>query len=102
MTESDSGLYFGLIRLHILHHAAQKPGYGSWVIKELHSHGYEISPGTLYPMLQRVKQKGYLHSQPEGLGKRDRRFYTITSEGSRALAGAKEKGKELFGEMFNS
>ena len=102
MTESDRDLYSGLIRLHILHHAAQNPVYGSWVIKELRSHGYEISPGTLYPMLLRLKRKGYLQSQPEGLGKRDRRFYTIISEGSRALAGAKGKGKELFGEMFNS
>ena len=91
-----------MTRLHILHHAAQKLVYGSWVIKELRSYGYGISPGTLYPMLQRLERKGYLQSQPEGLGKQDWRFYTITSEGSRALAGAEGKVKELFGEMFNS
>jgi len=101
MSESDRDLYSGLIRLHILHHAAQEPVYGSWVIKELRSHGYEISPGTVYPMLQRLERKGYLRSETEGPGKRDRKFYRITSQGSRALAGAKEKVKELFGEMFN-
>ena len=31
----DKSLYSGLIRLHILHHAAQKPLYGIWIAAEL-------------------------------------------------------------------
>jgi hypothetical protein len=28
-------LYGGLIRLHVLHHAGEKPLYGHWMIEEL-------------------------------------------------------------------
>ena len=41
----------GFIRLHILHHAAQEPLVGFWMIEELRRHGYEMSPGTIYPLL---------------------------------------------------
>jgi PadR family transcriptional regulator PadR len=43
-------LFSGLVRLHILHHAAEHEIYGQWMIDELASHGYRLSPGTLYPM----------------------------------------------------
>ena len=44
-------LLSGLVRLHVLHHAAERPIYGQWMIDELARHGYRLSPGTLYPML---------------------------------------------------
>ena len=100
MSGNDKELYSGLIRLHVLHHAAERPIYGSWMIEELREHGYRISPGTLYPMLHGLARKGYLRVRPEGAGKRARRLYTITKQGSVALADAKGKVRELFGELF--
>ncbi len=102
MSDSDKHLYSGLIRLHVLHHAAERPIYGSWLIKELREHGYEISPGTLYPMLHGLANKGYLKMRQEGPGKRAKRLYTITAQGRAALADAKGKVRELFGELFES
>jgi len=102
MSGNDKDLYSGLIRLHVLHHAAEKPIYGSWMIAELREHGYEISPGTLYPMLHRLADKGYLEMRQEGPGKRARRLYTITARGRAALADAKGKVRELFGELFDN
>jgi PadR family transcriptional regulator PadR len=32
-------------------HAGEKPLYGHWMIEELRHHGYEIGPGTMYPLL---------------------------------------------------
>ncbi|MBE0530905.1 MAG: helix-turn-helix transcriptional regulator [Rhodospirillales bacterium] len=96
----DNDLYVGLIRLHVLHHAAEEPVYGGWIIEELRRHGYRISPGTLYPMLHGLERKGYLESRQDGKGKRARRLYAITHEGRHALSDAKEKVKELFGELF--
>ena len=96
----DKELYAGLIRLHILHHAAEEPIYGSWIMEELRRHGYELSPGTLYPMLHNLERKGYLRSREEREGKRMRRIYTITPEGKKAFGAAKEKVRELFGELF--
>lgn len=100
MTMGDRDLYAGLIRLHVLHHAAEGEVYGGWIIEELRRHGYRISAGTLYPMLHGLERKGHLESRQEGAGKRARRLYAITPKGRRALAGAREKVKELFGELF--
>ncbi|HBU28724.1 MAG: PadR family transcriptional regulator [Thiobacillus sp. GWE1_62_9] len=97
---SDKDLYSGLIRLHILHHAAEEAVFGLGLIEELRHHGYEISAGTLYPMLHGLEKKGYLVSREERTRQRGRRVYTITPEGREALAAAKIKVKELFGELF--
>ena len=40
-------LLAGLVRLHILHHAAEADIYGQWMIEELARHGYRMSHGTL-------------------------------------------------------
>jgi DNA-binding PadR family transcriptional regulator len=97
---TDKDLYGGLIRMHILHHAAEEPIFGLGIIEELRRHGYEISAGTLYPMLHGLEKKGYLTSRQERTGRRDRRLYEITEEGRVALIDAKSKVRELFGEMI--
>lgn len=97
---TDKDLYGGLIRLHILHHAAEEPIFGLGITEELRHHGYEISPGTLYPMLHGLEKKGYLTSRRERTGRSDRRVYEITEQGRVALTNAKTKVRELFGELI--
>lgn len=96
----ERDLYSGLIRLHILHHAVKEPIYGLGIMEELARHGYKLSAGTLYPILHGLEQKGYLRSAEERDGKHARRVYRATNEGERALAEAKVKVRELFGELF--
>lgn len=98
----DQDLFAGLIPLHILHHAGEKPIYGLWIIEELARHGYKLSAGTLYPLLHRLEKRGLLHSAPQRAGPRMRRVYKITPAGRRALSEAKRKVKELFGELFET
>jgi PadR family transcriptional regulator len=100
MKEEDQDLYSGLIRLHILHHAAEEPIFGLGIIEELGRHGYRLSPGTIYPILHGLERKGYLRCTEERLGKTVRRVYRATAKGKRALAAAKQKVQELFGELF--
>ena len=97
---TDQEFYSGFIRLHILHHASEKPVFGLWIIEELAQHGYKLSPGTLYPLLHGMEKKGYLESTRQISEGRMRRFYTITPAGKTALESAKEKVRELFGELF--
>ena len=97
---TDKDLYGGLIRLHILHHAAEEPIFGLGIIEELRRHGYEMSAGTLYPMLHGLEKKGYLRSRHERSGRRQRRVYEITKQGRVALAEARAKVEELFGELI--
>jgi DNA-binding PadR family transcriptional regulator len=96
----DADLYSGLIRLHVLHHAANEPIYGLAIIEELGRHGYRVSPGTMYPLLRGLHAKGYPRVREVREGKRMRRLYTATARGKKALDGAKAKVRELFGELF--
>jgi DNA-binding PadR family transcriptional regulator len=98
----DQDLYGGLIRLHILHHASKGPVFGLWFIEELGHHGYKLSPGTLYPLLHGLERKGYLRSINERAGKSARRMYQATPLGNKALATAKQKVSELFGELLEN
>jgi PadR family transcriptional regulator PadR len=93
-------LYAGLIRLHVLHHACKEPVYGLAMIEELRRHGYELSAGTLYPMLHGLEQKGLLRSMKYRIGGTERRVYRATKAGHSALSAAKAKVQELFGELF--
>lgn len=92
--------YSSLIRLHILHHAVQEPIFGLGIIEELARHGYKLSAGTLYPMLHDMERKGYLCSTEERSGRQVRRIYRATDLGKTTLEDAKEKVRELFGELF--
>jgi PadR family transcriptional regulator PadR len=93
-------LYSGLIRLHILHHAAKEGIFGLGMIEELARHGYKLSPGTLYPVLHGLEKNGLLRSYQQGLAGKIRRVYRTTSAGQMVLKAAKEKVRELFGELF--
>ncbi len=92
----------GLIPLHILHHACQGAVFGLGMIEELAAHGYRLSPGTLYPLLHRLEAEGLLRSRPCRAGGRVRRCYRATAAGRSALARARARVRELFGELFAS
>jgi DNA-binding PadR family transcriptional regulator len=98
----DQALYSGLIRLHILHHAANGPIFGQWMIDELANHGYRLSAGTLYPILHGMEEQGYLKSRLTQQGGRSRRLYRATPSGRAALSTARQRVQDLFGEMFET
>src|SRR3990170_8110453 len=49
-------------KIHILHHAEERPIYGQWLLEELRRHGFHVSPGTLYPLLSRMEHQGWLRA----------------------------------------
>ncbi len=97
---ADRDLYSGLIKLHVLHHAAAEPIFGLGVIQELERHGYRISPGSLYPLLHSLEQRGYIRSAEQRNGRSLRKVYRATASGKRALESAKQKVRELFHELI--
>jgi PadR family transcriptional regulator, regulatory protein PadR len=92
-------LYSGLIRLHILYHAVEGPIFGLEMARELARHGYQISLGTLYPLLHGLEKKGYLRSVEKRQGQAIRKIYRATPFGKKALAAMRSKVSELFGEL---
>lgn len=97
----ENEFFAGFIRLHILYHASREPIFGLGILRELRRHGYELSPGTLYPLLHRMDERGFLTSEKELVSGKIRRLYTITDLGRGTLADAREKVRELFGELFS-
>lgn len=93
-------LFLGFIQIHILHHAKKEPFFGSWMIDELKEHGYDISAGTIYPILHNMEHSGLLAVESKVEAGKVRKYYSITDDGAEVLDKAKEKIKELTGEII--
>lgn len=98
MPLSHHDLLSGLVPLHVLHHAAEQEIYGQWMIDELATHGYRLSPGTLYPMLHKLENKGYLASREVRSGNTRRRLYRTTGLGNEGLEIARRQLREFLDE----
>jgi DNA-binding PadR family transcriptional regulator len=92
--------FLGFVKVHVLHHAAQEPVYGLALLAELRRHGYELGPGTLYPLLHGLEAAGYLAREDRVVGGKVRKYYTITDAGRLALAEARLKIAELVDEVL--
>ncbi len=92
--------FLGFIKIHILHHAAQEPVYGLALIEELARHGYELGPGTLYPVLHSLEAEGLLQLEQRVVKGHRRKYYTATEAGVQALAEARGKISELVEEVL--
>lgn len=91
--------FLGFIQIHILHHAKKAPFYGSWMIEELKEHGYDMSPGTLYPLLHSMEAKGLLNKEEQLVEGKIRKYYHITELGDEILIESRKKAYELFKEI---
>ena len=88
-----------LWKIHILHHAGEDKGiYGQWMLEELREHGYRLSPGTLYPLLARMKARGWLKAAKAAPGKAAR-VYRLTPTGKRVLHRLRASVGELHREV---
>jgi DNA-binding PadR family transcriptional regulator len=91
--------FLGFIRLHIVYHASKEPIFGLDMIRELARHGYELSPGTLYPILHNLEKEGYLLSKNQVVKGKVRKYYQATPSGIKALSQAIDKVNELICEI---
>lgn len=101
MLDMFRDVLLAFVRVHLLHHAATEPIYGLEMIQELARHGYDLSPGTLYPILHGLEQAGYLVSVQRVVQGKIRKYYHITEDGQRALAEIRVKIRELVVEVLD-
>lgn len=92
-------LFLGFIHIHILHHANKEPIYGAWMLEELREHGYNMSPGTLYPILHSLEVEELLQKVEVNVNGKIRKYYCITDKGKYVLNEARNKAYELFNEI---
>ena len=99
LTSLSRELFLGFVKAHILYHAGREAVYGLWLIEELARHGYELSPGTLYPILHKLEEEGLLTSEKQVVEGKVRKYYRLTAAGQEALDQAREKALELLNEI---
>jgi DNA-binding PadR family transcriptional regulator len=99
MKELEREVLLSFWKIHILHHASEEPLHGQWMVTELRTHGYEISPGTLYPILQRMERLGWLKGKTSPRRGRARKDYRLTAQGRKVLTVLREQITELYDEV---
>ncbi|MGY4690823.1 PadR family transcriptional regulator [Salibacterium sp. K-3] len=92
-------LFLGFIHIHVLYHAKEEGIYGSWMLEELREHGYDISAGTLYPILHQMEADGLLEKEERNVDGHIRKYYTATDKGMDVMEEARAKAYELFKEI---
>ena len=97
----DREFFLGFVKIHILYHAVKEPIYGVEIMRELARHGYDLSPGTLYPTLHRMERDGYLVSRREVVEGKARKYYRATDVGVRMLGQSKKQIMELVREVVD-
>lgn len=60
-------------------------------VKEITKDKIQITEGALYPLLHKLEADGAVTTEKEFIGKRVRKYYTLTEEGSSIAADAVEE-----------
>ena len=94
-------LYLGFIRLHILYHANKEPICGVELMEELRHHGYDVGPGTIYPVLHQMQAAGILSSSDEVVDGKRRKNFRATAAGRKLLSQARSRLRELASEVLD-
>jgi PadR family transcriptional regulator, regulatory protein PadR len=86
----------GILEFCILHIIARGEVYASDMLNELTQAKIIVVEGTLYPLLTRLKNAGFLeYSWRESTGGPPRKYYKITEQGTQFLNDLNETWDEL-------
>lgn len=100
----DKGLIGGSTILLLLSLLEETDRYGYEIIKELELRSdktFQFKEGTLYPVLHKLENNGYVESyMAKGDTGKERRYYKITKKGKKQLVEEKEKW-ESFSKSVN-
>ena len=100
----DKGLIGGSTILLLLTLLAETDRYGYEIIKELEDRSdstFKFKEGSLYPVLHKLENKGYVKSyMAKGDTGKERKYYKITNSGQKQLMEEKKKW-EVFSSSVN-
>lgn len=90
----------GMVKLMALHQASLGPIYGGRLSKYFRSLGYEISPGSLYPMLHSLEKANLLQCRIKIFKGRARKYYELTPEGQDCLEALRQEVRGIVREVI--
>ncbi len=86
----------GMLRVWILKLISQGPKTGYGIIKEMQRKiGWQPSPGSVYPLLQMLREEGILEARPAG----KKVYWELTPKGERYLNELREKRRQWLAEL---
>jgi PadR family transcriptional regulator len=91
----------GILKFFVLHQAAQSPVYGGRLKKQLQDWDYDISPGSLYPLLHALEKALLLKSRVKIFKGRARKYYDITDQGHVVLAAVQGELAAVLAKMLS-
>lgn len=84
----------GVLTLGVLSQL-HEPYYGYSLLQHLADAGLDIDQNTLYPLLRRLEQQGFLDSKWSVEESRPRRYYVLSKQGEEALAVMRRAWEEM-------
>ena len=90
----DKGLIAGSSGMLVLSLLQEKECYGYELIKllkERSSDAFDFKEGTLYPILHKMENEGWIRSANKAVNGRTRRYYAITAKGLKQLKAQQEQ-----------
>lgn len=100
----EKSLMSGSLTMLILKLLSEKDMYGYEMIDTLRSRSqnvFELKAGTLYPLLHGLEDKGLVTVYEQNVGKKIRKYYSITKQGRAHLEKKTEEWKEYVGAVSN-
>ncbi len=89
----------GMLSFMILWLLSKRPMYGQELATEIGKRrGEKPNPGTIYPALKDLSNRGMIKAHPEG----HNNVYDLTQRGRASLSKALEYFRKAFGEIFDS
>lgn len=90
----DKGLIAGSSALLVLSLLKEQERYGYELIKTLKDQSndaFDFKEGTLYPILHKMENEGWIRSVSKTVNGRTRRYYAITARGVKQLEAQQEQ-----------
>ncbi len=94
MRNAELELRRGVLTLSVLSQL-RTPQYGYSLLQALTKQGMEIDQNTLYPLLRRLEQQGFLDSDWSLEESRPRRYYVLNAQGTAALQTLRGQWQQL-------
>ncbi|MGW1991474.1 PadR family transcriptional regulator [Embleya sp. NPDC001921] len=93
----------GALRSHIVRlTAARGSAHGASLLRHLTEHGYDVTPGMLYPVLRRLETEGLLASERQVVEGTTRRVYRLTAKAEATFEEDRRRLEEALHEALST
>jgi len=84
LLDEDYNIVSDFSRFYMLKILYEDPEHGYGILRKYNDRvGKKISPGTVYPFLQQLQERGLISVESQMIGNKEKKLYSLTDEGRR-------------------